>query len=276
MMNTSVGRIQGKVAFITGGASGIGLGIAEWFIREGAKVMLFDLNSDLLSVAKDKFKEDCITAVGDVTKEGDLEKAVLQCADHFGHMDVGVNSAGLGAYAHITELTEEVWDTVIDICLKGVFLSMKHEARQMLATAKSGVIINIASLNSRQPAEGYAAYCSAKAGVEILTKVGAMELGPHKIRVCCISPGAVATPLTAGLRDWPSLQQDALDNTLLDRIGITDDIAAAALFLTSDEASWITGETLFVDGGSQTKRFPVLSDHISDLKVLMTQIPPEK
>lgn len=269
-------KLEGKVAFITGGASGIGLGIAEWFIREGAKVMLFDLNADLLRKAKDKFKEDCVTAVGDVSKEKDLEKAVLQCVDHFGHVDIGINSAGTGSYGHITELAVEAWDMVININLRGVFLSMKHEARQILATAENGVIINIASLNSRQPAEGLAPYCSAKAGVEMMTKVGAMELGPHKIRVCCISPGAVDTPMTAAVRGVPALMRETMENTLLDRIGTTDDIAAAALFLASDDASWITGETLFIDGGCQTKRYPVLSDFVPDLQPLTTQVPQKK
>ncbi len=275
-MNPSGKKLQGRVAFITGGASGIGRGISEWYIREGAKAVLFDRNADLLNEVKEVLKEDCITVVGDVTREKDLESAVAQGVRYFGYVDIGINSAGLGTYAHITEQTEEQWDEVIDICLKGVFLSMKHEARQMLAKGKNGVIINIASLNSRQPAEGYSAYCSAKAGVEMITKIGAMELGPHKIRVCCISPGAVATPLIAGMANYPSLGMETMDNCLLDRIGTTDDIAAAALFLASDDASWITGETLFVDGGCQTKRYPVLSNHVPELKLLMTRVPEKK
>ena len=269
-------KLEGRVAFITGGASGIGRGIAERFVNEGAKVVLFDLNTELLGEVKESLKDDCITVVGDVTREKDLEKGVARGAEVFGKVDIGVNSAGLGGYAHITEQTEEQWDTVMDICLKGIFFSMKHEARQMLTQGGGGAIINIASLNSRQPAEGYSAYCSAKAGVEMITKVGAMELGPHKIRVCCISPGAVATPLIAEMGSYPSLGVESMDNCLLDRIAMPEDIAAAALFLVSDEASWITAETLFVDGGCQTKRYPVLSNHIPDLAEFVTKVPGKK
>ena len=264
-------RLKGRVAFITGGASGIGKGVAERFIREGAKVILFDRNAPLLMEVADIFKDDCIACEGDVSIEKDIERAVAEGVKKFGHVNIGVNSAGLGTYAYISEQSEEQWDMVTDICLKGVFLSMKHESRQMLSQGEGGVIINIASLNSRQPAEGYSAYCSAKAGVEMMTKVAAMELGPHKIRICAISPGAIDTPLIAALKDVPALFDAVLDNTLLDRIGTTDDIASAALFLASDDASWITGETLFVDGGCQTKRYPVLSEYIPVLQMFMSK-----
>lgn len=269
-MNSTGEKLKGRVAFITGGASGIGLGIAGRYIREGARTVLFDRNAELLKEVKESLKDNCITVAGDVTKEKDIERAVAEGAKAFGHVDIGINSAGLGTYAYITEQTEEQWDEVINICLKGVFFSIKYEARQMLSQGKGGAIINIASLNSRQPAEGYSAYCSAKAGVEMITKIGAMELGPHKIRVCCISPGAVATPLIAGMGLYPALGEETLDNCPLGRIGTTDDIAGAALFLASDEASWITGETLFVDGGCQTKRYPILSNHIPELKEFMS------
>jgi len=264
-------KLKGRVAFITGGASGIGRGIAERFISEGAKVVLFDRNGPLLEEVAQILKDDCFAVEGDVAIEKDIERAVAEGVKKFGRLDIGINSAGLGTYAYISEQSEEQWDMVIDICLKGVFLSMKHESRQMLSQGEGGAIVNIASLNSRQPAEGYSAYCSAKAGVEMMTKVAAMELGPHKIRVCAISPGAVDTPLIAGLKDFPALNEAVMDNTLLDRIGTTDDIASAALFLVSDEASWITAETLFVDGGCQTKRYPVLSEYIPMLQMLMSK-----
>lgn len=270
-MSSNGALLEGRVAFITGGASGIGRGIAERYIDEGAKVVLFDLNTDLLKEVKQIFKDDCITVEGDVTKERDIENGVAKAVDRFGRIDIGINSAGLGGYVYITEQSEEEWDTVMDTCLKGVFFSMKHEARQMLAQGESGAIINIASLNSKQPAEGYSAYCSAKAGVEMITKVGAMELGPHKIRVNSISPGAVVTPLIAGFTEYPSLVEELVENTPLGRIGSTDDIAGAALFLASDDASWVTGHTLFVDGGSLTKRYPILSNHISELQMLMSK-----
>ena len=265
-------RLKGRVAFITGGASGIGRGIAERFIGEGAKVVLFDRNGMLLTEVEQILKNDCIAVEGDVTIEKDIERAVAEGVKKFGRLDIGINSAGTGTYAHISEQSEEQWDTVIDIDLKGVFLSMKHESRQMLSQGEGGAIVNIASLNSRQPAEGFSAYCSAKAGVEMMTKVAAMELGPHDIRVCTISPGGVDTPLTAGALAFPALLEESSTNILLNRkMGTTDDIASAALFLVSDEASWITAVNLFVDGGSQTKRYPVLSEYVPPLQMLMSK-----
>jgi 3-oxoacyl-[acyl-carrier protein] reductase len=118
------------------------------------------------------------------------------------------------------------------------------------------------SLNGRQPAAGFAAYCSAKAGVEMLTKVAAMELGPRGIRVNAIAPGLIDTPLTAALTASP-VKDEFLDNTPLGRIGTTGDVAAAALFLTSDDAAWITGDTLLVDGGGHTKRYPELARYFA-------------
>ena len=114
-------------------------------------------------------------------------------------------------------------------------------------------------LNSEQPGEGCSAYCSAKAGVNMLTRVGAMDLGPHKIRVCGIAPGLVDTPLTSSIKQMPQLWDAYLENIPLERAGVPEDIANAALFLASDEASWISGETLFVDGASSTKRYPEMT-----------------
>ena len=264
-------QLEGCVAFITGGASGIGRGIAERYITEGARVVLFDLNTHLLMEVKKIFGKACMIVEGDVSKESDLKFGINECIEKFERLDIGINSAGLSSYSYITEQTEDEWDTVIDTCLKGVFLSMKHEARQMLAQGEGGVIINIASLNARQAAEGYSAYCAAKAGVEMITRVGAMELGPHKIRVCGINPGLVATPLIADFIDYPSLGEETLDNIPLGRLGTTDDIAGAAVFLASEDASWITGDTLFVDGGCHTKRYPILSNHIPELRMLMSK-----
>jgi len=144
---------------------------------------------------------------------------------------------------------------VLDLCLTGVFLSVKHQARHMTA---GGSIVNIASLNALQPAEGFAAYCSAKAGVAMLSTVAAMELGPRGIRVNAIAPGLIDTPLTAMLNQ-PPFRDEFLDNTPLGRIGTTADVAAAALFLASDDSAWITGDLLLVDGGGHTKRYPELA-----------------
>ncbi len=258
-MSGTVKRLEGRVALITGGASGIGRAIAIRYVEEGARVVLADLNMEMLREAEAQLGSACMTIEANVTVEEDMARAVAAAVEYFGCLDIGVNSAGLGTYAIITDQTEEQWDTVINTCLKGIFLSMKHEARQMVAQGGGGVIINISSLNSEQPGEGCSAYCSAKAGVNMLTRVGAMDLGPHKIRVCGIAPGLVETPLTASIKEIPQLMDAYLENIPLGRFGLPEDIANAAVFLASDEASWISGETLFVDGASMTKRYPEMN-----------------
>ena len=251
-------RLKDKVALVTGGASGIGREIARRCVAEGARVVLGDRNAPLLSEAAKELGNACATVAMDVTREQDAERAVALATTRFGRLDIGVNCAGLGVSVPLTDQTEQQWDTVLDVCLKGVFLSMKHEARTMKAGGNGGVIINIASINARQPGAGLSAYCAAKAGVEMLTRVAAMELGPLGIRVVGIGPGLIDTPLTTFQRERPHVREAFLDNVPLGRVGTTADIASAALFLASDEASWISGDTLFVDGASLTKKFPEL------------------
>jgi NAD(P)-dependent dehydrogenase (short-subunit alcohol dehydrogenase family) len=251
-------RLDGKVALITGGGSGIGKGIAAWFIREGARVMLADISEENLAAAQQELGSASAAIKMDVTVEQEVEQGVAAAVQKFGRLDVLVNSAGTGGMSAIVDTPVESWDDVIGVCLKGTFLCIKHAASQMIAQGNGGAIVSIASLNSRQPAEGMAAYCSAKAAMEMLTKVAAMELGAHKIRVNAISPGLIDTPLTNPMFGMPGVLEGFLENTPLGRYGTTDDIAAAALFLVSDDASWITAETLLVDGGAVTRRYPDL------------------
>lgn len=249
-------RLAGKTAVITGGASGIGREIARRFVEEGARVALGDRNGALLAEAAAELGTACVAAEMDVTAERDVEKLVETAADAFGRLDIGVNCAGLGVFAPIVDLDESRWDLVVDVCLKGVFLALKHEARRMIAEGHGGAIVNLASINARQPAEGLAAYCAAKAGVEMLTRCAAMELGPSGIRVTGIGPGLIDTPLTAFQRANPALRAEFLANIPAGRIGAPRDIANAALFLASDEADWVSGDTLFVDGAELTKKYP--------------------
>lgn len=255
-----------KTAIITGGASGIGRAIADSFVENGANVILADLNMDLLKNAKKDLNDNCEIVQVDVTKESDIENAIQSGVKKFGHIDIGVNSAGIGAFTMLIDQTEEQWDRIQNINLKGVFLCMKHEARQMIKQDTDGVIINISSINSCQPGEGNSSYCAAKAGVNMLTKIGAMELGPNNIRVCGIAPGLVETPLTDTLKDMPLLKEAYMDNILLNRAGTVDDITNAAVFLASGQASWITGTTLFVDGGALTKRYPEFPKIFNQMK----------
>jgi NAD(P)-dependent dehydrogenase (short-subunit alcohol dehydrogenase family) len=264
-MSNNNGSLLQKVALVTGGASGIGKRIAERFVAEGAKVVIADISAEGLETVKQKLGEDCITIETDVTQESAVEQAVAAAVGGFGRLDIAVNSAGTGGLNLIIDYDEEQWDHEFAVCLKGTFLGMKHQARRMIAQGQGGSIINIASLNARQPAEGMSAYCAAKAGVEMLTKVGAMEMAPHNIRVNCICPGLIDTPLTSYVIQAPSVYAKYLENIPLGRSGTTADIAAAALFLASDESAWITADSLFVDGGSQTKSYPQLQKLLTEL-----------
>lgn len=253
-------RLDGKVAVITGGASGIGREVARRFVAEGTRVVLGDLNASLLRDAEAELGDACVSEVVDVTAEPDVARLVVRAVDTFGGIDVGVNCAGLGTLGPITSLAVEQWDLVIDVCLKGVFLATKHEAAAMQAAGRPGAIINIASINARQPGQGMSAYCTAKAGVEMFTRVAALELGPSGIRVVGIGPGLVDTPLTQYQRDLPAFRDRYLETIPMGRVGAPADVAAAAVFLASDDASWISGDTLFVDGASLTRGYPMMLD----------------
>jgi NAD(P)-dependent dehydrogenase (short-subunit alcohol dehydrogenase family) len=252
------GRIEGRVALITGGASGIGRETARRFVSEGARVVLTDRNSEMLGESAAELGDACRTETGDVTVEADIERAVARAVTDFGKLDAAVNCAGFGGFAPIADHPVDEFRAVVDTCLTGVMISVKHEARAMVAGASGGAIVNIASINSRVPSKGMSAYCCAKAGVEMLTKVAAMELGPDGIRVAAIGPGFVDTPLTAFSTAIPAVRDAYIAATPLGRAGAPDDIAAAALFLVSDDGRWVSGDTLFVDGASAHTGYPDL------------------
>jgi NAD(P)-dependent dehydrogenase (short-subunit alcohol dehydrogenase family) len=252
------GRLDGRVAVITGGASGLGAATARRIVRDGARVVLADRNPDALATMAAELGDVCATEVVDVTSEPDVERMVARALTEFGGLDIGVNGAGFGTFGLVPDHPLDEWRAVVDTCLTGVFLSLKHEAAAMRARG-SGVIVNIASINSRAPAVGMAAYCSAKAGVEMLTRVAAMELGPHGVRVTGIGPGFIETPLTAVATAVPQLHDAYVESIPMGRAGQPDDIADAIAFLVSDDARWVSGDTLFVDGAELTNGYPDLT-----------------
>jgi 3-oxoacyl-[acyl-carrier protein] reductase len=250
-------RLKGKVAVITGGASGIGRRTAELFAEEGARVVLGDRNeAGLEECTREIGNEACATTTVDVTQEQDVERLVHLAVHRFGKVDIGVNCAGIGTLAPIHDHPLESWRAVLDVCLTGVFLAVKLEAKRMVEQGGRGAIVNVASINARQAAEGMAAYCSAKAAVEMLTRVAALELGSRGIRVNAVSPGFVETPMTIPV--GPSLRRAFIDAIPMGRPGQPDDIARAILFLSSDDADWVNGETLVVDGGEVNREYPRL------------------
>jgi NAD(P)-dependent dehydrogenase (short-subunit alcohol dehydrogenase family) len=248
-------RLEGKVALITGGGNGIGRATALRFLGEGASVVVADLNEDTgretLDLAAKAGAAARVRFVRtDVAREADVAAAVELATREFRRLDVMFNNAGVaGAFGPITHIDEGDWDYTFAVLVKGVFLGMKHAARVLRAQGKGGSIISTASIAGLSGGDGPQAYSAAKAAVINLTRAVAIELAPQRIRVNAICPGAILTPLIhRGNEDamrpvlekfqpWP----DA---------GLPEHIAAAALFLASDDATFVTGEALVVDGGA--------------------------
>ena len=250
--------LEDKGAVVTGAASGIGKAIATAFIGAGASVLLCDLNAKAVEAAARELGDRAIGRVTDVSDESQVEGAMRGARDAFGSLDIAVNCAGFGAIAPLTELSGEKWKSVQAVTLNGVFYGVKHAARQMLAQGRPGVIINISSVNAQQPGEGQVAYCAAKAGVDMITRCGALELGGRGIRVVGIAPGLVETPLTRHELENAAMRDLFMGVIPMKRAADAREIAAAAVFLASDNARSINGHTLVIDGGSLTRGYPAL------------------
>jgi NAD(P)-dependent dehydrogenase (short-subunit alcohol dehydrogenase family) len=248
--------LEGKGAVVTGAASGIGKAIATAFIEAGATVLLCDLNAQALEAAARELGDGAIGRVTDVSDESQVEGAMRAARGAFGSLDIVVNCAGFGAIAPLTELTADRWKSVQAVTLGGVFYGVKHAARQMLEQGRPGVIINISSVNGRQPGEGQAAYCAAR--LASTCRCGALELGGRGIRVVGIAPGLVETPLTRKELENPATRELFLGIIPMKRPVIAEEIAAAAIFLASDQARSINGDTIAIDGGSLTRGYPAL------------------
>lgn len=235
-----------RVAVVVGGASGIGAAVARALADDGCRVTVADL-ADAPGV----------TPV-DVTSEESVAALFDGVVAHEGRLDVVVNSAGVSTLGLVTDLEVAEFRRVVDVNLTGGFLVLKHAGRLMSA---GGSITSLTSLNARQPGSGMSAYCSAKAGLAMLTEVAALELGPRGIRVNAISPGLVVTPLTAPAMDIPGIREDYVENTPLGRPGTPEEVAQAAVYLS--RAEWLTGTVLDLNGGAHLMRYPDLVGHVN-------------
>lgn len=247
-------RLKDAVAIVTGAAKGIGWGIATVFSKEGAKVVVVDWDEE----AGKKTAADINAAGGDaifvkcdVSNEEQVKAMIQATLDKYGRIDVLVNNAAIGVYKTITDATSEDWDHCLSVNLKGVFLCSRYAIPHMQALGK-GVIINISSVHAYANVNGTSPYAASKGGVAALTRAMAMDYSPT-IRVNAIAPGWVLTPLIQGIFDSyddPAEQQRIVEQRqVMKRIGRPEDVGHAAAFLASDEASFITGIQLFVDGG---------------------------
>jgi NAD(P)-dependent dehydrogenase (short-subunit alcohol dehydrogenase family) len=258
-------RFDGKVAVVTGGASGIGLGIARRFLAEGGSVVAGDRSADVLVELEKELGERFLGVSTDVRKEEDVENLLAKAVERFGAVNAGFNAAGEGEGSEVINQDAAMWKRQIDVLLNGVFHAVKHEAKQMVAQGTGGAIVNISSINGQVAAPEASAYCAAKAGVEMLTNTTALELGDRGVRVTAIEPGLINTPMAARLGHMtPEIVAKWMEHTPLDRVGQPADIAAAALFLASDEASWITGTRLVVDGGLINTAYPKVGETFAE------------
>lgn len=252
-------RFENKTAIVTGAASGIGYAITEGLINEGARVIGADLNEERLNEVEKELGQQFIGLKADVTKEADHEALLTKTMETFGTLDYGFNVAGANKPGTITDLDFDDWNFTVDIILNGVFLGMKHQGRQMKNQESGGAIVNISSLNAHVPMYTGSAYASAKAGVEMLTKNGALELARHHIRVNTVLPGLVETPLTKGFTENEEMLEAFMERIPMKRAADPKEIAGPALFLVSDDASYVNGASLLVDGAWAVSGYPDLS-----------------
>ncbi|HJX23242.1 MAG TPA: glucose 1-dehydrogenase [Candidatus Bathyarchaeia archaeon] len=247
-------RLDGKVALVTGGGKGIGRAIALLFAGEGAKVVVVNRKGGGGATVETirNAGGDAILVEADVSRSTEVEGAVRATVEHYGKIDVLVNNAGIFIGGQVTEFSEESWDEIIDINLKGVFLCSKYAAAEMLKSG-GGVIINISSALGLVGAEGEAAYCACKGGVISFTRAMALDYAKRNIRVNCICPGTILTPLLDQFLVKSENYETALaiegEKAPMGRVGKPEEVAYMALYLASDESSYVTGSIMTVDGG---------------------------
>jgi NAD(P)-dependent dehydrogenase (short-subunit alcohol dehydrogenase family) len=244
-----------RVAVVVGAASGIGWATAQVLAASGYVVTLADLDGDAADARAAELGEPHRAAQVDVTDEDSVAALFDAVLERWPAFHGVVNCAGVSTLGAVVDHDAAEFRRVVDVCLTGAFLVLKHGGRRV---ADGGALVSLTSLNARQPGTGLAAYCAAKAGLVSLTEVAALELGPRRVRVNAVAPGLVVTPLTAPAMDIPGVRDGYLENTPLGRSGEPEEIGAAVRYLLSDDAAWITGETLDINGGAHLQRYPDL------------------
>ena len=253
--NSSIAQLfdlTGKAAIVTGGAMGIGQGIVLRLAEVGAAVMITDINLEAANntvnqVRSKGGKAEAIKA--DASSVADARRTVQETVRAFGRLDILVNNAGIYPFAPALQMTEELWDKVLDINLKGLFFYSQAAAQEMMNEGHGGQIINIASIDALHPTGNLVHYDASKGGVVMVTKALALELGPHNIRVNAIAPGGIQTPGAGGPAVSDEFMKAFISKIPLRRMGVPDDIARVVFFLASGASDYMTGSLVVVDGG---------------------------
>lgn len=253
-------KLSGNVAVITGAARGIGRACAERFLDDGVKVVISDIDREALAAtAKELGRPDDLRAVvADVAKRADIDALVASAVSAFGRLDIMVNNAGVARNRDFLEITEQDFDDVIAINLKGAFFGVQAAARQMIAQGGGGVVINMSSVNALLAIPTLATYAISKGGMKQLTSVAAVALAPHRIRVVAVGPGTILTDMvSSAIFSSEDARRSVLSRTPIGRGGEPGEVASVVAFLASDDASYITGQTIYPDGGRLVLNYTV-------------------
>ena len=246
-------RLEDKVAIVTGSSLGIGKAIALAFGREGAAVTVdYRSHEDEAREVVEEIEGSggrAISVQADVTRPEDVENLVWKAVEEFGRLDVMVNNAGMEEKMPFLETPFEVWEKAIAVDLTGPWLGCQEAAKRMVEQGDGGRIINVSSVHEDLPMPTNSPYCAAKGGVRMLMRTIAVELAPHGITVNNIAPGAVETPMDAGIKQDPDLLEQLLSEIPLNRMGQPEEVAELAVYLASDRSGYVTGSTFVIDGG---------------------------
>lgn len=246
--------LKGRKALVTGAASGIGEATAKRLGREGASVCVNYYSdkqrqaAEAVARAVDQAGGTGIAVQADVSREDDVERLIAEASRKFGGLDLLVNNAGIEKQIPLLEMSLADWNAVIQTNLTGSFLCMR-EAAKVMVKGGGGTIVNISSVHQFIPWPGFAHYCASKGGIKLLMETAARELAPNKIRVVNIAPGAITTPINDFVMNDPEAKHAVVSEIPLQRMGSADEIAAAVAWAASDEAAYVTGTTIVVDGG---------------------------
>ena len=245
-------RLDGKVAVVTGGAQGLGRACAERFLADGAKVVIGDRDgARVLATARSIGHDDRLLAIeADVTRRADVDRLVAAAVERFGRLDIMLNNAGIARNQRFLDISERDFDDVLGVNLKGAFFGVQSAARQMIAQGGGGAILNMSSINALLANPSLSTYAMSKGGMNQLTATAAVALAPHGIRVVGIGPGTILTELVEkAVMLSDEARRAVLSRTPIGRCGSPAEVASVAAFLASEDASYITGQTIYPDGG---------------------------